>query len=180
MKLGFINEFEIDEKMAKNLHQLLQSCFPEAEYRQRIYFKQLPHYRILALEGKKLVGQLGIDYRVMNLNGKAVKVFGVVDLCVTESERGKGIGKKLMQEFEAIAKRNNDGIDFLFLVTDDAGFYEHLGYEKTKLTTTWLKIDQHNNYGQGTEMIDDAFFMVKAVSDKVWQDGNLDMLGYMY
>ncbi|MGB1206165.1 MAG: GNAT family N-acetyltransferase [Chitinophagales bacterium] len=180
MELIFINEFEIVEKMAKSLYELLQSCFPEAEYRQRIYFKQLPHYRILALENKKLVGQLGIDYRVMNLNGEAVKVFGVVDLCVTASMRGKGIGKKLMLEFEAIAKRNRNGIDFLFLVTDDAGFYEKLGYQQTKLTTTWLKIDQHNNYGQGTEAIDDAFFMVKAVSDKVWENGDLDMLGYMY
>ena len=180
MKLTFINTFEIDKKTNAQIKYLLQSCFPEAEYRQRTYYKQLSHYRILATENEQLVGQLGIDYRVMNLNGEAVKVLGVIDLCVSPSLQNKGIGTKLMQKFEAVAKRHSDNIDFLFLVTDSAVFYERLGFRKTKLTITWLKIDQHNNYGQGTEMIDDAFFMIKAVSDKVWKDGDLDMLGYMY
>jgi len=180
MKFTFINAFEIGEKTNEQLKNLLQSCFPEAEFQQRTYFKQLPHYRILATENEQLVGHLGIDYRVMNLNGEAVKVFGVIDLCVSESVRGRGIGSKLMREFEAIATKSHHQIDFLFLVTETAKFYENLGFQQSKLTVTWLKIDQHNNYGQGTEAIDDAFFMIKAVSDKTWQDGDLDMLGYMY
>ena len=116
MKLTFINTFEIDKKTNAQIKYLLQSCFPEAEYRQRTYYKQLSHYRILATENEQLVGQLGIDYRVMNLNGEAVKVLGVIDLCVSPSLQNKGIGTKLMQKFEAVAKRHSDNIDFLFFV----------------------------------------------------------------
>lgn len=180
MKLTFINAFEIDEKTNEQLKNLLQKSFPAAEFKQRTYFKQLPHYRILATENEQLVGQLGIDYRVMNLNGEAVKVFGVIDLCVSASMRGRGIGTKLMREFEATARQHRNNIDFLFLVTDTAKFYENLGFRKSKLTITWLKIDEHKNYGLGIEAIEDAFFMIKAVSDKAWQAGDLDMLGYMY
>ena len=93
---------------------------------------------------------------------------------------GKGVGKKLLMEFEAIAQKFSHRIDFLFLVSDEPSYYQKLGYFQTKLTTSWLKIDNHRNYGIGTEAITDTCFLVKSVSGKNWEDGVLDMLGYMY
>ena len=180
MKFLFVNEFEIDLKTSKKLNILLKKCFPDTEFKDRDYFKQLPHYRILAMEGDHLIGQIAIDFRVMNLNNEALKIFGVIDLCVDPEFRGKEIGKKLMLEFESIAKKNPERIDFLFLVTDRPEYYQEIGYEITTIKTTWLKIDQHINYGIGTEKITDATFMIKPNSDKVWSDGKLDLLGYMY
>lgn len=180
MTLTLINEFQIDTNTSKEINELLQSVFADIDFRGRDYFKQLPHYRLLAQKDERLVGHLGIDYRVMNLNGHAVKVFGVIDLCVSPAAQGQGIGKQLMLEFEAIAQRHANKIDFLFLVTDTPNFYAKLGYQQTKITTTWLKIDHHENYGLDTERIEDALFMIKPVSDKQWADGDLDMLGYMY
>lgn len=180
MELKFINEFQIDETTSKKINILLKKFFPDAEYENRDYFKQLPHYRILAKEGEHIIGQLGIDFRTMNLNGEAVRVFGVVDLCVDPEFQRRGIGRKLMIEFETLAKKHADKIDFLFLVTDHSGYYEKLGFKKTIITTNWLKIDEHKNYGLGNEKINDAFFLIKNISNKPWEDGDLDLLGYMY
>ncbi|MEZ4886447.1 MAG: GNAT family N-acetyltransferase [Chitinophagales bacterium] len=180
MTLTFLNEFQIDTPTSMALNTLLQKSFPEVEYEGRDYFKQLPHYRILAKEGEQIIGQMGIDFRVMNLNGKVVNVFGVVALCVDSDFQGKGIGTKLMLEFEAIAKRYPNRIDALFLVTDLPQYYERLGYKTSTLHITWLKIHQHQNYGLGKELITDVYFMYKMISDKVWEDGELDLLGYMY
>lgn len=180
LKLEFINEFQIDNTTSKKLNRLLKKCFADTDYEDRDYFKQLPHYRILAKEGKEIIGQVGIDFRAMNLNGKLVNVFGVIDLCVDPEFQRQGIGKALMLEFEKIASNNTDKIDFLFLVTDSPEFYEGLGYKIADITTIWLKIDQGKNLGIGKEKISDSFFMVKGISGNKWTDGELDLLGYMY
>ncbi len=70
--LVFINEFQIDRETSMQINELLQTCFSFIDYQGLDYFKQLPHYRILAKENNKLVGHLGIDFRAMNLNGEAI------------------------------------------------------------------------------------------------------------
>ncbi|MCK5682577.1 GNAT family N-acetyltransferase [bacterium] len=176
----YLNEFEISSTTSIEINKLLKICFQDTGYKDRDYFKQLPHYRILARSKGVLAGHLGIDFRVMRLNENAVNVFGIIDLCIDPTFRGKGISKMLVKEYESIAFNNRDRIDFLFLVTDNPNYYTSMGYTITNLETTWLKIDQHVNYGIGIENIEDAYFMIKSVSGKKWADGKLDMLGYMY
>ena len=178
--LIFENEFNISSDTSKEINALLKKSFPGTKYENRDYYKQLPHYRILARKEKRLIGQLGIDFRVMNLNDQAINVFGVVDLCVDPKYRRKGIGRLLMERFEKIAKDHPNKIDFLFLVTDTPNYYKNMGFSITDITTTWLKIDQHKNYGIGKERRNDASFLIKNVSNKQWKDGELDLLGYMY
>ncbi len=182
MTYQFLPDFQINPETATALHQLLDTCFPGFfDQSPRDYFKQLPHFRLLAYdENKTLVGQVGIDYRVMNLNGKPVRTFGIVDLCVSPTAQGKGIGKQLLNRVEQLAKQHTNRIDVIFLVTETPNYYERLGYQVTKIETTWLKIDAHQSLGIGKELIDDALFMVKAVGEKEWEDGKLDMLGYMF
>ena len=180
MGLKFFSEFEVDKKTSIEISALLKRCFPAADYHRGPYFKQLPHYRLLAYENGKLIGQLGMDLRMMNMNGEAVCVLGVVDLCVHPEFRGAGVGKSLMAQYEAIASQHADRIDFLFLVTDLPGYYEKLGFTIADIKTVWLKIHRHKNHGIADEKISDAKFMVKSVSGKEWVDGDLELLGYMY
>lgn len=180
MTIKFVHEFQIDEATTIALNKLLQKSFAYVDYKGRDYFKQLPHYRLLAYKEDKLVGQVGIDYRAMNLNGEAIKIFGIVDLCVDKAYKGEGIGKSLLLEMERIAQQHANKIDYLFLVTEAQEYYKNLGYTATNITTAWLKIDDHKNYGVDKELITDAFFMVKQIGPKEWEDGELDLLGYMY
>jgi hypothetical protein len=85
-----------------------------------------------------------------------------------------------MLELDKLAQEHTDNIDFLFLVTDKPEFYKRLGYKSSVMHLQWLKIHEHQNYGIGSETITDSHFMVKAISNKLWKDGELDMLGYMY
>lgn len=180
IQLELINDFQLDPESSQEINALLQKCFVWADYQGRDYYKQLPHYRILAKKEGRIIGHLGMDYRVMNLNGSPIKVLGTVDLCVDPAVQGLGIGKAMIQKMEQLALSYRQRIDFLFLVSEVPGYYEGLGYQVTELTTTWLKIHQHQNYGVGKERITDATFLYKAVGDKVWEDGELDLLGYMY
>jgi predicted N-acetyltransferase YhbS len=175
-----IAEFQLTKADKEEIASLLQRTFPLSEYNGRTYFKQLPHYRLLAKENGKLVGQVGIDYRVMNMAGTLIHVMGAIDLAVDAASRNKGYGKQLMLQLEETAKEIASNVDFLFLVTDMPVFYETLGYTSLLLTTQWLKIHRHKNYGIGNERITDSHFMIKQIGDNWWQGDELDMLGYMY
>lgn len=178
--IDLVPEFELENAQKVAIAQLLATCFPGAEYNGRIYYKQLPHYRLLLKTNNTLIGQLALDYRVMNVNQTVVRVMGVIDLAVHPNYQGKGLGKRLMLALDNIAQKNKHNIDFLFLVTDKPLFYEQLGYTKTVQKVSWLKIDDGKNYGMGYEQVDDCFLMVKKMGSLNWEDGELDMLGYWY
>ena len=176
----FVNELEINSVTKSEIASLLDAVFPDTNYVNRHFFKQLPHYRLLLRDNNNLVGHMGIDYRVMNLNGELITVLGVIDLAVHPHFQGKGLGTNLMNEFDRIASNFHNNVDFTFLVTDRPAFYSRLGYKPTEVTTTWLKLHQSKTYGIGQEKITDSVFMFKQVGSKIWRDGELDLLGYMY
>lgn len=180
MEIKFLQEHQLTPDVQNHVATLLQLSFTDIDYQGRTYFKQLPYARLLAYHDDQLVGHLALDYRVMSLNGQAINVLGVVDLCVAASYQRQGIGLQLLDQFEDFAHQAAQSIDFLFLVADDTRLYERAGYQTTSLETTWLKIDNHKTYGAGTERIIDTNFMYKSISGISWTHGSLDLLGFMY
>ncbi|MCH2045523.1 MAG: GNAT family N-acetyltransferase [Saprospiraceae bacterium] len=180
MKLKFYTELEITRELSEQINALLQASFSEVDYEGRDYFKQLPHYRIVAFDQKKVIGHLSLDLRVMNLNQETVHVLGVVDLCVDPNFKGQGIGQALLDYAENIAQKSPNKVDFLLLVADDDRLYQKVGFQRISIETQWLKLHQHQNYGVGKEKIEDAFFLIKSVHGRTWENGSLDYLGYMY
>ncbi|WDH75253.1 GNAT family N-acetyltransferase [Exiguobacterium marinum] len=178
MNIQQMMEFEIGEALDKQLTELLMKSF-EPLYHERSYFKQLPHLRLIAYdEQQHVIGQVGLDFRVMNLNGDPIRVFGIIDLCVQEEWQGRGIGGALMERVSALGDEHR--IDFLLLFADRPDLYEQIGFHKVSNTCTWLQIDDQN---QTTRGIGEAPFdelMVKTVGDKQWTEGTLDLLGYLY
>jgi len=180
LNIAFRTEFELTEREKSQIAELLALCFPDIEYAGRIYFKQMPHYRILAEMQGQIIGQLAIDFRAMQLNGEYIHVMGIADLAVYPEFQGQGMGRRLMQEVGLLANRHNRQIDFLYLVTDKPAFYERLGFIQTRQEVSWLKINAGKTLGIGKETVDDCALMYKPVSGKVWKDGSLDLLGYWY
>jgi GNAT superfamily N-acetyltransferase len=176
MKIIKINEYDIDTKLENDILNLLIESFPEAYQKDRIYFKQMPHFRYLAFDEETLIGQAGLDYRVMNLNGTAIKVLGIIDICIKEEYRGKGIGSKLLAAIEEFSIAHK--LDFLLLFTDLQTFYANSGFVSAKNICKWTKINEHETLGIGEEEVKEL--MIKKVGSKVWEDGRLDMLGYLY
>jgi len=170
-------EMTVSESMDTELIELLRHAFPSI-YPNRRYFKQLPHFRLIAYEDEQIIGQVGLDFRVMNMNGKPIHVLGIIDLCVREEVRGRGVGRTLMEK--VIDLGETYPVDFLLLFADRPDLYERVGFHKVSNTCTWLQIDDEN---QTTRGIGEATFeelMIRQVGDKWWAGGTLDFLGYLY
>lgn len=176
MTITLKNEYELSPKEIEQIKQLLLQCFP-TYYAHREYFKQIPHHRLLAKETEQIIGQLAIDYRIIALNDQAIKVWGIIDLCVSPEEQGKGIARQLLQKAETIARNNQ--LDFMLLFADNPSLYLQHGFQKClDNEITWLKIDEHKTLGIGTEVIPEL--MIKEIGEKQWTSGKLDMMGFLY
>jgi GNAT superfamily N-acetyltransferase len=176
MEITKINEYDIDAKLEKKIQNLLIQSFPDIYPKDRIYYKQIPHFRYLALDKDVLIGHVGLDYRVMNLNGMIIRVLGIVDICVKDEYRGNGIASKLLQRVEDFSVTHN--LDFLLLFTDIEPFYLKNDFVSVNNNCKWTKIDEHKTLGIGEEIIKEL--MIKQTGNIVWKNGYLDMLGYIY
>jgi GNAT superfamily N-acetyltransferase len=96
-----IAEAEIPADLMHRAQALLQLSFPG--YPSRPYFKLPPHFRYLAMMGSELAGQLGVELRVIRVGSTVLRTFGVVDLCVRESERSRGLAGQLLAEVTELA-----------------------------------------------------------------------------
>ncbi|PWW33472.1 MULTISPECIES: GNAT family N-acetyltransferase [Paenibacillus] len=178
MKLIKAYDMDLNEESSTRLQQLLVASFSEVYPKDRLFFKQIPHCRILAFNpDNKLIGHVGLDYRMMNLNGKAIRVLGVIDLCVSTTYRSQGIGSFLLREVEKLSKGH---IDFVLLFADNESLYSKNGFKTVNNTCKWLKIDHKTltTIGVGIEKIDGL--MVKEAGTLPWSEGQLDFLGYLY
>ncbi|WP_064094011.1 GNAT family N-acetyltransferase [Rossellomorea aquimaris] len=179
MKINKIFEMDIHDGMKEEIQSLLSECFQPDYPTSRIYYKQLPHARVLALnEEGVLVGHAGLDYRVMNVNDTPVRVLGIIDLCVAPRYRSQGIGSRILLEVESFCQ--NRKVDFLLLFADQKGLYERNGFSSAHNKCRWLKINDQNQttIGIGYEYIEEL--MIKEVGEREWPNGDLDFLGYLY
>jgi GNAT superfamily N-acetyltransferase len=174
-----VYEYDVDRELRAKLQKLLIECFEEEYPRDRVYYKQLPHFRYIVYdELDQLVGQVGLDYRVMNVNGKPVKVLGLIDVCVAKGQRSQGIGTLLLSEIDAFCK--NRAVDFLLLFADKKEVYLKAGFKSAASKCKWLQINDVNQttHGIGHEKINEL--MIKEVGNRKWEDGEVDLLGYLY
>ncbi len=89
-----VAEPEIGATVSARLQSLLQTCFPG--YPDRSYFKLPPHLRYLVMTSDgDVVAQMGVEFRVIRVGDSVLRTFGVVDLCVADSERSRGLAADL-------------------------------------------------------------------------------------
>lgn len=114
---------------------------------------------------------------MMNLNGKPIRVLGIIDLCVSPAARSQGIASLLISEVERMAEEH---VDFLLLFADHEGLYSRNGFRTVSNTCTWLKINHETltTVGVGTQKVEGL--MIKEVGSLPWEEGVLDFLGYLY
>ncbi len=82
-----VQEHALSERDLAMLRQLLDDCLPDT-FIGRTYVKQLPHFRLLARDGDRLIGQLGLDFRVIRVGPAILHIFGIIDLCVRTDKCG--------------------------------------------------------------------------------------------
>lgn len=179
MRIEKIAEYDIDKQLEEKLQRLLVESFGEMYPLDRIYYKQLPHFRFVVTDKvNQVIGQVGLDYRVMNLNEKPIKVLGIIDLCVSEANRFQGIGSLLLTEINEFCEGKS--IDFILLFADNPNLYLKNGFIAVENKCKWLQIDDENQttYGIGNKRNDEL--MIKKLGNRDWEQGDIDLLGYLY
>lgn len=107
-----------------------------------------------------------------------MRILGVIDLCVSQNTRSQGIGSTLLAEIDKFSAGRN--IDFILLFADNMTLYLRNGYEPVKNKCKWVKINNETQItmGIGFEEMDELMF--KRVGRNDWNEGDLDLLGYLY
>ncbi|WP_445116451.1 GNAT family N-acetyltransferase [Acinetobacter sp. WZC-1] len=182
MDIIFLEEFKLDSETEAHISNLLRLCFPQQNFEGRSYFRQRPHYRLLMTVDDRLVGQMGLDYRMMCLNQQPVAVLGIIDLAIDPECRHKGYATLLLKALDHLVDKFPHNIDFLLLTSEPEQhqFYQKFGFQRTQQTVRWLAIENHSSYGLKEELIEDQL-LYKQTGYKKWVNHSvLDMLGYWY
>lgn len=173
--IEFVSEHEIDEQAEQELAKLLDCCFP-GTFEARTYFKQLPHCRLIAEEDGAIVGQMGIDHRIIRVGKEILEIAGVIDLCVLPEVQNMGIASHLLDAFESRFQT----VDFFVLMADNPRLYRRRGYEPLRVAKTkWLAIEERSSFGMIEKDLTDCF-MFKPATTTSWPKGTIDMLGYLF
>jgi ribosomal protein S18 acetylase RimI-like enzyme len=176
MEIIRLIEFDIEADNHNQITNLRNLCFPENKSNYS-YYKQLPHFRYLAFDNNILIGYLGVDHRVISVGSSVFSIFGIIDLCVAPSHRGHGIATHLLTLLSELAEEKS--IDFLFLVAEEKKLYIKNGFKVVSNYCSWLRIDEHKNYGVALEKIENEL-MIKQIGTKSWINQPIDLLGYMF
>jgi GNAT superfamily N-acetyltransferase len=175
MTISRVAEAEIGGELRQQVQALLRASF--AGYPSRSYFKLPPHFRYVAMAGSELAAQMGVELRVIRIGGNVVRTFGVVDLCVSQGERSRGLAGLLLAELTEYARAC--GMDFVILFADDSRLYRRNGWVRARNPCSWLKIHDHRTLGLAIAQDTDAL-MVKAIGEQPWPDGEVDLLGHLF
>lgn len=176
-QLQMLAEHEIPDSLSEEIAGLLGVCFPNT-FEGRSYYKQLPHFRLLFRIGGKLVAQLGIDSRMINVDARILRIFGVIDLCVHPDHRRAGIASQLLSKAEEIARVHHR--DHVVLMADRHDLYLRCGFLRVEpAPTKWLAIDDRKTVDVFQRDLADCF-MIKPLSGQSWPGGEIDLLGYLF
>jgi len=176
LKIQTKTDAQLSQKEHTQILSLLNASFDNI-FPNRIFFKQIPHERILVKENDTVVGQVGIDYRAMNLGGRLVDVVGIIDLCVADAHRGKGIGTQLLQSVDNQYKAK---ADFILLFADEHKVYLNNGFQLANNKVTWLGIDEGKTIGVISKNMGDCLMYKPIKQGATWTEDDLDMMGYLY
>jgi len=159
------------------LQKLLVECFPDYPT-ENIFFNKSPQFRLLAKSGNQLVGQIGVEFRVINNDGQIARTFCISDVCVLESFRSKQIASQMLLRIEELGRKNN--VAFLILTTSRKSLYYKLGYRGKSNTFKWFMIQNNRSLGIANRSLGSDTIMVKSISNQKWGKGEIDLLGPIF
>ncbi len=168
-------EMSRDNDEESQIAATLKQCF-HGVHEGRTYCEQIPQQRLLGYCGDRLVGHLGLDYRMIRVGEAIFPIVGIIDLCVVPDLRRRGLAQHLL----LAAEKRSAAQEFSVLMAKDTRLYERAGYRLlTKADVTWLVIDELRCHSISNRDLSDAF-MHKPLSSKQWPKGPIDLLGYLF
>jgi GNAT superfamily N-acetyltransferase len=176
MEITFHCDYAVPADLQPGLKDILRTCFP-AFLADRSYYKQVPHGRLLAVDKTRVVGQVGIDYRVVRWGDLVFSLFGVVDLCVRPRWRCAGIASQLLARLEARARAGS--IDVLMAIADDDRLYRRNGFFPIDTDARWLGIEERASIDIIKKRLAGCV-LAKPLRDGVNLSTPVDFLGHLF
>lgn len=143
----------------------------------KIFFPQPPHFRVLGWSGEQLVGHLGGVIREVAVGDRHLVVMGVCDLCVDPALQRQRWASMLLDRLEALAVIN--GIQYILAVTGEVAFFTGRGFQSIDPRCTWLAYLDGKSLGLYRRHLRGDIH-VKCLSQGIWPEGDLDLLGPMF
>lgn len=175
MTIERIEELELTTTDREQIAALLKDGFgvyPEG----KTFYKQLPGFRILARDKGQLLGHLAAEYRMINVGGTALPIFGVADLCVTPSRQQERIATQMLDKLLVLAAKSQ--VEFIILTGSEPNVYKGMGFERIERDCRWLLINNLRTFGVIRRFVDNI--MVKPVGDQSLPEGEIDFLGHIF
>lgn len=171
-------DYQLSKKEQKELLNLLIDSFP-GYFANRLYYKNVPTFRLLAKQDNQIIAQVGIDCRVINSrNNGPLQIFGIVDLCVSKDFQQKGIGTQFLKTLEDSATKGE--IDALVLFADDHRLYQKAGFQNELVTCRFLAVEELSSICVLEKDRGDCF-MVKPIRENLdFKKDQIDMLGHIF
>ena len=176
MKCSVRREADLTKKERKLLGKLLRSTFPGYP-ESRIFFRQLPTFRILLKHQGGIAAHSAIDHRVIKVGDQLLTVWGIQDFCVDTTLQQQGLGSMLMTNI--IEQATKAGVEFLVLTSGDSEFYKKFNFKRKKARAKWVMIHDDGLFGIQDRRIEDVLY-VRGISSAKWPSGNVDFLGTMF
>lgn len=175
--ISLVAEMAIDAPVERDLARLLDLCFPDT-FEGRTYFKQLPHARLIHRQDGEIVGQVGLDYRVIRIAAEVVRVLGIIDLCVAPHLRLGGRASAMLDTAAGIAA--DARAEFTILFADKSDLYLRNGYRPVDpAVITWLAVEDRSTYGV-QERDFSGILMTRPLAGAEFPRGAIDLLGYLF
>lgn len=172
------SDYRLSQKEQKELLQLLCNSFP-GYFNYRLYYKNVPTFRLLVKKNDLLIGQACIDYRVIrSLNNGPLQIFGIGDLCVANDFQHKQIGMRSLSTLENLALEGK--IDALVLFADDHRLYRKVGFENERVTCRFMAVEDMSSICILDKEMSDCFMVKKLKLGLDFKNDHLDMLGHLF
>lgn len=175
MRIERLEEYQLTTTVREQIAALLKEGFgvyPEG----RTFYKQLPGFRYLAWDGAVLLGHLAAEFRIVNVGGTLLPIFGVADLCVTPSRQQERIATQMLAELENLAQ--DTVVEFILLTGSEPNVYQGMGFERLECSCRWLLINNLSTLGVIRRSVNNI--MIKCLGDRPWPEGEIDFLGHIF
>ncbi|MDX2067085.1 MAG: GNAT family N-acetyltransferase [Haliscomenobacter sp.] len=175
MHITHLPDYLLSPTQRAQITTLLQSSFPQ--YPPRAHFRQIPHFRILAHDDSgTLLGHIAVEHRLVHNAGQVLRIFGLADVCMHPDHQNKGLGTKLLNFLESLAREAQ--IEALLLIAPEPEFYLKNDFLAVENDCKWLFLQGDQTLGVLNRKI--GGLMVKMLGEKGWREGQLDLLGHIF
>ncbi len=175
-QLEYVREPNVSEQLDVELRALISSCFDSPEdafLKHQRWVREMPLHRYLLRDASgRLVAHAAVHEKRIGVAEGELMVGGMAEVCVLESQRGRGYVRRLLEA--AHAGMLERGIHFALLM-GDLGVYSSSGYLPVE-----APIRRLNHRTQNVEVGPMDKVLYKPLTSEPWPQGLVDLRGPLF